>query len=145
MARRRGIVVRVKIHVQEVVGSNPGPAVETIYHAPLIWIRSIKVQNYGKITWHCCMWCNPANGRVEFEDGRLIKSSFITMDEMKACQQTRTKIQNPKKNKKKTLEVHFLKFQLKDIDWKTLTTVHPFMAYLIWSRSHRSIKSVITN
>jgi hypothetical protein len=27
--------------------------------------------------------CNPAKGRVEFEDGWLIKSSFITKDEMK--------------------------------------------------------------
>ncbi len=42
LARRRGLVVRVKIHVQEVVSSNPGPAVETIYHAPLIWIKSMK-------------------------------------------------------------------------------------------------------
>jgi hypothetical protein len=96
------------------VGSNLGPAVETIYHAPLIWIKSIKVQNCGKVTWHCCMSCNPAKGRVEFEDGWLIISSFTTMDEMKACQQTSIKIQNPKK--KKTSEVHFLKFQLKDID-----------------------------
>jgi hypothetical protein len=24
------------------------------------------------------MYCNPAKGRVEFEDGWLIKSSFIT-------------------------------------------------------------------
>ncbi len=29
-------------------------------------------------TWHCCMFCNPANGRVDSEDGWLIKSSFIT-------------------------------------------------------------------
>ncbi len=41
-ARRRGLVVRVKIHVQEVVSSIPGPAVETIYHAPLNWIKSMK-------------------------------------------------------------------------------------------------------
>ena len=34
-ARRRGLVVRVKTHDQEIVGSNPDPAVETIYHAPL--------------------------------------------------------------------------------------------------------------
>jgi hypothetical protein len=38
-ARRRGLVVRVKTHDQEIVGSNPDPAVETIYHAPLIWIK----------------------------------------------------------------------------------------------------------
>jgi hypothetical protein len=36
-----------------------------------------------KLTWHCGICCNPAKGRVEFEDGWLIKSSFITKDEMK--------------------------------------------------------------
>jgi hypothetical protein len=36
-----------------------------------------------KITWPCCMCCNPEKGRVDFEDGWLIKSSFITKDEMK--------------------------------------------------------------
>jgi len=36
-----------------------------------------------KLTWHCCICCNPAKGRVDFEDGWLIKSSFITKDEMK--------------------------------------------------------------
>jgi len=48
-----------------------------------------------KITWHCCMCCNSAKGRVEFEDGWLIKSRFINKDEMKACQIT--KIQQQKK------------------------------------------------
>jgi hypothetical protein len=43
-ARRHGLVGRVKIHVQEIVSSNPGPAVETIYHAPLIWIKSMKAK-----------------------------------------------------------------------------------------------------
>jgi hypothetical protein len=43
------------------------------------------------------MCCNPAKGRVEFEDGWLIKSSFITKAEIKACQLTRTK--NPTKKK----------------------------------------------
>ncbi len=92
----RGLVVRVKIHVQEVVSSNPGPAAETIYHAPLIWIKK-----HGKVTWHCCMCCNPAKGRVEFEDSWLIKSSFITKGEMTACQLTRTKIQQKTKQQKK--------------------------------------------
>ncbi len=43
-ARRRGLVVRVEIHVQEVVNLNPGPAVETIHHAPLIWIKSMEAK-----------------------------------------------------------------------------------------------------
>jgi hypothetical protein len=47
------------------------------------------------------MCCNLAKGRVEFEDSWLIKSSFITKDEMKACQLTRTKIQQKKNQKKK--------------------------------------------
>jgi hypothetical protein len=36
-----------------------------------------------KLTWHCCICCNPAKERVDFEDGWLIKSSFIAKDEMK--------------------------------------------------------------
>jgi hypothetical protein len=31
------------------------------------------------------MSCNPANGRVEFEDGWLLKSGFINRDEVKRC------------------------------------------------------------
>jgi hypothetical protein len=31
-----------------------------------------------KLTWHCCICCNPAKGRVDFEDGWLVKSNFIT-------------------------------------------------------------------
>jgi hypothetical protein len=42
LARRRGLLVRVKIHDQEVVRSNPGTAVEAIFHAPFIWIKSMK-------------------------------------------------------------------------------------------------------
>jgi hypothetical protein len=37
-------LTKVKIHVQEVLSLNPGPAVETIYHAPLIWIKSMKAK-----------------------------------------------------------------------------------------------------
>jgi hypothetical protein len=42
------------------------------------------------------MCCNPTKGRVDFEDGWLIKSSFITKDEMKAYQLIMTKL--PQKN-----------------------------------------------
>ena len=35
----------------------------------------------------------PANQRVDFENGWLIKSSFITKDEHKVCQLNRTKVQ----------------------------------------------------
>jgi hypothetical protein len=40
---------------------------------------------------------------VDFEEGWLIKSSFITKDEMKACQLTRIKI--PPKKKKNFLHL----------------------------------------
>ncbi len=36
-----------------------------------------------KLTWDCCICCNPSKGRVDFEDGWLIKSNSITKDEMK--------------------------------------------------------------
>jgi len=75
------------------------PTEETIFQAPLIWIKSLEQKRDNGMfqpTWHCCMCCNPANGRVDFEDGWLIKSSIITKDEHEACQLTRTKIQ-PKK------------------------------------------------
>jgi hypothetical protein len=47
-----------------------------------------------KLAWHCCICCNPAKGRVDFEDSWLIKFSFITKDEIKA----RTKLPQIKKS-----------------------------------------------
>jgi hypothetical protein len=58
--------------------------------------QSMEAKIEWKLTWHCCICCNPAKGRVDFVDGWLIKSSFITKDEMKASQLTRTKL--PEKN-----------------------------------------------
>jgi hypothetical protein len=60
-----------------------------------------------KLTWHCCICCNPAKGRLDFEDSWLLKSSFITKDEIKACQLTRTKLPQ-KKEKKETLHLVLL-------------------------------------
>jgi hypothetical protein len=37
-------------------------------------------------TWHCCMCCNPANGRVDFEGNHPQKPSFIIKDELEAYQ-----------------------------------------------------------
>jgi len=54
----------LRVDVQEVVGSNPSPAVKTICHAPLIWIKSMKAKIVEMIIWHYCRGCNnPANGR----------------------------------------------------------------------------------
>jgi hypothetical protein len=49
-----------------------------------------------KLTWHCYICYNPSKGRVNFEGGWLSKSSFITKDEMKDCQLTRTKLPQKK-------------------------------------------------
>jgi hypothetical protein len=56
---------------------------ETIFQAQFIWIKNLKQKIVWKLTWDCRICCNPAKGRVDFEDGWLIKSSFITKDEMK--------------------------------------------------------------
>jgi hypothetical protein len=46
---------------------------ETIFQAPFIWIKAWN-KNCGKtLTWHCCMCCNPANGRVDFEEWSAYK------------------------------------------------------------------------
>ncbi len=37
----------------------------------------IKENKKFQPNWHCCMCCNPANGRVDYEDGWLKKSSWI--------------------------------------------------------------------
>jgi len=47
-------------------------------------------------SWHYCICCNPGKWRVDFEDGWLIKSSFITKDEMKSLSANQD--QNPTKN-----------------------------------------------
>jgi hypothetical protein len=49
------------------------PTMETIFQAPFIWIKALS-KNCGKtLTWHCCMCCNPANGRVDFEEWSAYK------------------------------------------------------------------------
>ncbi len=60
----RGLVVRQKTHDQEVLGSNPrwGDHFSCTIHLDQIMETNL-------ITWHCCMCCNPANGRVDFVDG----------------------------------------------------------------------------
>ena len=48
---------------------------ETIFQAPFIWIKAWN-KNCGKtLTWHCCMCCNPTNGRVDFEEWSAYKNS----------------------------------------------------------------------
>ena len=67
---RRGAVVlwlRLKTKVWEDLGSNPDTAKETILYIPFIWIKAWIKYLLETLTWHCCMFCNPANGRVDIE------------------------------------------------------------------------------
>ncbi len=47
------------------------------------------------------MCCNPANGRVNFEERSAYKIQLHGIDEIEACQPTETKVQHTKKKKKK--------------------------------------------
>jgi hypothetical protein len=46
---------------------------ETIFQAPFIWIKAWNKKLWKTLTRHCCMCCNPANGRVDFEDWSAYK------------------------------------------------------------------------
>jgi hypothetical protein len=69
---------------------------ETIFQAPFIWIKNLDQKIGWKLNWHCCICCNPAKGRVDFEDGWLIKYSFITKNDNETCELTRTKFPQKK-------------------------------------------------
>ena len=49
----------------------------SIFHAPFIWIKTKEAKIGWQLTWHCCICCDPA--KRDFENGWLIKSSFIRM------------------------------------------------------------------
>ena len=54
------------------------------------------------------MCCNPANGRVDFEEWSAYKiPSYMVLNELKACQPTVTKFQQKKKKKKRCWSVLF--------------------------------------
>jgi hypothetical protein len=55
------------------------PVVETIFNAQSLGLISIETIIVEKVSLAFCMRCNPANGRVEFEDSRLIKSLIIKL------------------------------------------------------------------
>ncbi len=50
------------------------------------------------------MCCNPANGRVNFEERLAYKIQLQGIDEIEACQPTETKVQHKKKKKKRTID-----------------------------------------
>ena len=70
---------------------------EAIFQAQLFWSKHETKRDKGMFqpTWHCCMCCNPSNRWIDFEGSWLIKSSYITEEEMKAYQITSSKVQPP--------------------------------------------------
>jgi hypothetical protein len=56
------------------------PGKKTIFHAP--FVQHMKEKKCWNVPNHLafCMSCNPVNGRADFEDNWLIKSSFINKD-----------------------------------------------------------------
>ncbi len=87
-ARSRGLVVEAEDSWLRGRGFKH-PTEETIFQAQFIWIKKkpgAKIE--WKLTWHCCICCNPAKGGVDFKAGWLIKSSFIIKDEMKLVSKT---------------------------------------------------------
>ncbi len=95
-SRRISVVywLRQRTHEWEVVDSKPYWADHLSGTIHLDQKAGAKRDNgMFQTTLHCCMCCNPANGRVDFEDSWLIKSSFIFKDEHEASQLTKTKVQ----------------------------------------------------
>jgi hypothetical protein len=66
--------------------------------------QSMEAKIEWKLTWHCCICCNPAKG-----GWTLRTHNFITKDEMKACQLTRTELPHKKKKKKTNWTIWFLR------------------------------------
>ncbi len=44
------------------------PLWRPFFRAPFIWIKAWNKICGKTLTWHCCMWCNLVNGRVDFEE-----------------------------------------------------------------------------
>ena len=49
------------------------PTLETIFQEPFIWIKAWNKNLWKALTWHCCICCTPANGRVDFEEWLAFK------------------------------------------------------------------------
>ena len=114
-----------------------------MYHS--FGLKAWKQKNCVKLTWDCWMWWNTPNGRVEFEEGWLIKS-IITTDEMSFSQLTGT---HPPPNQKKAAitellnsnkYAHYVVFYilLAIITFKTFQTFQTFFTFIghfyIWDR-----------
>jgi hypothetical protein len=49
------------------------PTMETIFSGTIHIGSKLGTKLWKTLTWHCCMCCNPANGRVDFEEWSAYK------------------------------------------------------------------------
>ncbi len=125
--------LRQKTHDREVLGSIPhyGDHFSGTIHLD----QSLEQKLWKTLTWHRCMCCNPANGRVDFVNGRRIKSSYMVLNELQACQLTETKAQQKKKRNIKILKAmaNCAKFErLTNYSCKFGEASHIFLKNGIW-------------
>ena len=83
-ARSGGLVFKTEDSCRRGPGSNPDTAKETIFHVPFIWIKAW-IKNMLK-TWHCCICCNPANGKVDIVELLAYKIQLHGLEGILACQ-----------------------------------------------------------
>ncbi len=71
MASSRGLVVKAEDSRPRGPGFNPhyGDHFSGTIHLD----QSLEQKLWKTLTWHCCMCCNPANGRVDFEEWSAYK------------------------------------------------------------------------
>jgi hypothetical protein len=70
----------VKAEDSRLRGRRFKPPLRRPFSGPIHLDQKPGAKTEWKLTWHFCMCCNPAK---DFEDGWIIKSNFITKDEMK--------------------------------------------------------------
>ena len=81
------------------------PNKETIFHVPFTWIQAWKLKLDRKLTWHCCMCCNPANGRVDIVELSSYKIQLHGLEWNESSSADWD--QNPTKNRWKNCSSYF--------------------------------------
>ncbi len=117
--------LRQKTHDRKVLGSNPhsGDHFSGTIHLD----QSLEQKLWKTLTWHCCMCCNPANGRVDFVELSAYKTqaTWYWMN-CKLVSPLR-----PKSKKKKKLDSNFIYSSSKSIfaQWYLVNFVIYFIIF----------------
>ncbi len=81
---------------------------------PPLWRPFFRHHSFGSklgtklwktLTWHCCMCCNPANGRVDFEEWSAYKIQLHGIEWIVSLSADWDQSPTKKKTKKKTLSI----------------------------------------